>query len=411
MFELYAQLRQFKIQHIFRRNGKIMSDTMDVLNELLNERLETFVLSNSKEKEIQKCSLRPLEIKGQLAFQESLYKGNQVFHKNLTVQEAAQRADAYLETTFRQLEAVGGDKSLLVLVSKKGKRTIKIRKRIVPGKAVDLSHNRKKRYLFPEGEPVEFLVDLGVMTKEGQIVKAYFDKFRQINRFLEFVEDVLPALPKERELSILDFGCGKSYLTFALYYYLREIKGYSVRITGLDLKEDVIAHCNALKEKYGYEKLQFIKGDISQYEGESRVDMVVTLHACDTATDFALYKAVKWHANVILSVPCCHHELNRAIKNKDLDAVFQFGLLKERMAALATDGMRAEFLKTKGYDMQVLEFIDMEHTPKNILLRGIYTGKKAPIESYNRCKELLGGSTITLEELFARDEQQEGGDQ
>lgn len=387
-----------------------MSDTTDILSKLLNEGLETFVLSNSRIKEIKKCSLRPLEIKGRLMFQESLYKGNQVFHKNLTFQEALQRADTYLDKVFCQLEAAGGDKSLLILVSKKGKRTIKLRKRIMPKKAVDLNHNRKKQYLLKEGEPIEFLTDLGVMTKDGQIVRAYFDKFRQINRFLEFVEDVLYALPKEREIRILDFGCGKSYLTFALYYYLREMKGYDIRITGLDLKEDVIAHCNELKEKYGYEKLQFIKGDISEYEGEDQVDMVVTLHACDTATDYALYKAVKWHARVILSVPCCHHELNRTIKNEDLNAVFQFGLLKERIAALATDGMRAELLKTKGYDMQVLEFIDMEHTPKNILLRGIYTGKKISAAGYYRCKGLLGGGAVALERLFAQDGQAEGGD-
>lgn len=388
-----------------------MSDTTEVLNEILNDRLETLVLSSSREKEIKKCSLRPLEIKGRLTFQESLYKNNQVFHRNLTLTEAVQRLDAYLGTTFRQLEAASGDKSLLILVSKKGKRTIKLRKRIAPPKAVVLTHNRKKKYLLQEGEPVDFLVDLGVMTPEGQVVKAYFDKFRQINRFLEFVEDVFPALPEDREIRILDFGCGKSYLTFALYYYLGKIKGRDVRITGLDLKEDVIERCNRLKEKYNYEKLEFIRGDISEYEGENQVDMVVTLHACDTATDYALYKAVKWHANVILSVPCCQHELNRTIKNEDLNAVFQFGLLKERMAALATDGMRAELLKTKGYAMQVLEFIDMEHTPKNILLRGIYTGKKASWEDYSRCKELLGGGVMTLERLFLQDEQKEGGNQ
>lgn len=388
-----------------------MSETTEALNAILNEKMESFVLSNSRDKEIKKCSLRPLEIKGQLAFQESLYKGKQVFHKNLTKEEAAVRVDNYLGTVFGQLEAVGEGKSLLILVSKKGKRTIKERKRIVPvnAKALDLSHNRKKRYILEEGKPVEFLVDLGVMTKEGQIVKAYFDKFRQINRFLEFVEDVLPALPKEEEVSILDFGCGKSYLTFALYYYLRTLKGYRVRITGLDLKEDVIDRCNALKEKYGYDELRFLKGDISEYEGESRVDMVVTLYACDTATDYALYKAVKWQAKVILSVPCCQHELNKTIKNRDMDAVLQFGLLKERMAALATDGMRAELLKTKGYDMQVLEFIDMEHTPKNILLRGIYTGKKTSMESYEACRKLLGGGGITLERLLKEDEKREGG--
>jgi SAM-dependent methyltransferase len=380
-----------------------MSETTEALNSLLNEELESLILSASRDREIKKCTLRPLEIKGQLAFQESLYKGNQVFHKNLTKEEAVCRVDRYLEEDFGQLQAEGGPHKLLILVSKKGKRTVKLRKRIAPGKPRKLQHNRKKRYILEEGRPVDFLVDLGVMTKEGRVVQAYFDKFRQINRFLEFVEDILPELPQDREICILDFGCGKSYLTFALYYYLRELLGRPVQITGLDLKKEVIEHCRSLKEKYGFDRLEFLQGDIEDYQGKDKVDMVVTLHACDTATDFALYKAVKWNAKVILSVPCCQHELNRTLKNEALAPVLQFGLLKERMAALATDGMRAELLKTQGYAMQVLEFIDMEHTPKNILLRGVYTGKKASVEGYLACKELLGGGGITLERLLEAD--------
>ena len=216
-----------------------------------------------------------------------------------------------------------------------------------------------------------FLVDLGVMTAEGRVVHARYDKFRQINRFLEFIEDILPALPRDRELTILDFGCGKSYLTFAVYYYLRECWGLDVRIIGLDLKRDVIRRCSELGRKYGYEKLTFLEGDIAGYEGCSQVDMVVTLHACDTATDHALYKAVKWNAKVILSVPCCQHELNAQIQNDVLAPVLKYGLLKERIAALVTDGLRAELLEQQGYDTQILEFIDMEHTPKNILIRAV----------------------------------------
>ena len=235
-----------------------------------------------------------------------------------------------------------------------------------------------------------FLQDLGVMTKEGEIVRTKFDKFRQINRFLEFIEDVLPELPKDREVTILDFGCGKSYLTFAIYYYLHELKGYDIRIIGLDLKTDVIYACNQLAKKYGYRKLKFMEGNIADYTGSDEVDMVVTLHACDTATDFALAKAVGWKAKVILSVPCCQHEVNRQIANETLAPLFSYGLIKERMAALVTDAMRAEYLKREGYDTQILEFIDMEHTPKNILIRAIYTGNKGKnTEAIRTCEEML----------------------
>ena len=238
-------------------------------------------------------------------------------------------------------------------------------------------HNRKKQYLLEEGTPVPFLIDLGVMTKDGTVVKAKYDKFRQINRFLEFVEDILPALPKNRELTILDFGCGKSYLTFALYHYLHTVNGYPVRIVGLDLKKDVISHCNRLAKTYGYEKLEFLCGDIAGYTGMETVDMVVTLHACDTATDYALYKAIRWGASVILSVPCCQHEWNRQMECEPLQPFLRYGIVKERMSALMTDAFRANALEACGYKTQLLEFIDMEHTPKNILLRAI---KKEKVE-------------------------------
>ena len=216
-----------------------------------------------------------------------------------------------------------------------------------------------------------FLVDLGVMTHDGQVVKSRYDKFRQINRFLEFIADVLPELPKDRPVRIIDFGCGKSYLTFGIYYYLKCLKGLDVRITGLDLKEDVIRHCGQLAKKYGYEDLEFLQGDIAGYEGGNQVDLVVTLHACDLATDYALEKAVSWGAKVILSVPCCQHELNRQMENELMAPVFGYGLIKERMAALYTDAIRAQVLEYKGYGTQILEFIDMEHTPKNILIRAV----------------------------------------
>jgi len=208
------------------------------------------------------------------------------------------------------------------------------------------------------------------------------------------------VLPKNREVTILDFGCGKSYLTFAMYYYLKVCCGYDIHIIGLDLKEDVIRTCNALKTRYGYEKLEFLRGDIAQYEGQEQVDMVVTLHACDTATDYALYKAVKWNAKVILSVPCCQHELNGQIENEMLAPVLKYGLLKERIAALVTDGLRAELLEEQGYDTQILEFIDMEHTPKNILIRAVKRERPVKEVGYEACAEALHVD-LTLARLLA----------
>ena len=293
----------------------------------------------------------------------------------------------------------------VVLVSKKGKMTIKEKHHAVRENVQIQAHNRVKQYILKEGIPVPFLTDLGVMTEKGKIITSRYDKFRQINRFLEFIEDILPRLAKDREVTILDFGCGKSYLTFAMYYYLKELKGYDVNIIGLDLKTDVIEKCNGLARKYGYEKLHFYQGDIADYEGVSAVDMVVTLHACDTATDFALAKAVEWGAQVILSVPCCQHEVNKQIRNELLEPVLHYGILKERMSALITDAVRANLLESKGYETQILEFIDMEHTPKNLLIRAVKKGKTAQAENTaktTRLDEMIKELNIhpTLEQLL-----------
>ncbi|MCQ2507939.1 MAG: SAM-dependent methyltransferase, partial [Dorea sp.] len=339
---------------------------------------------------ITKIKVRPLKKGDDLIFQIEVFKNNQAFHSNLSAGEAADALTGYMQE-MKQMQMETRQELISVLVSKKGKVTIKKKRQQVEKEAADLSHNRKKKYVLEEGRRVPFLVDLGVMTEEGKIVHSRFDKFRQINRFLEFVEDILPQLEKGRELTILDFGCGKSYLTFAMYYYLHELKGYDIRIIGLDLKRDVIRHCNELAVRYGYDKLKFLVGDIADYTGVDQVDMVVTLHACDTATDFALAKAVGWNAKVILSVPCCQHELNRQMENEILAPMFKYGLIKERTAALVTDALRAEYLVREGYDAQILEFIDMEHTPKNILIRAIRTGKKGTNqEEIRRMKEFLG---------------------
>ena len=316
-----------------------------------------------------------MKTKANLHFQIESFTKTQAFHENLSGEEAAEKILKYMED-FRQMQIETVHEDCTVLVSRKGKVTVKRRKRQTAAKKADLSHNRKKQYILEEGIPVPFLQDLGVMTADGKIVRSKTDKFRQINRFLEFIEDILPRLDSGRELTIIDFGCGKSYLTFAMYYYLHELKGYNIRITGLDLKKDVIEHCSRLGKKYGYEKLTFLEGDIADYDGVNKADMVVTLHACDTATDYALAKAVGWKADVILSVPCCQHELNRQIKNESMAPVMDYGLLKERFAAIVTDGLRAKYLEREGYDAQILEFIDMEHTPKNILIRAVKKGKK-----------------------------------
>ena len=337
-----------------------------------NENLERMILSNPlRPQELSKVKIRPVLMKEGLCFQAEEQRGAKAFHRNLSQEEGTDYVLGLLKKSFRQCELASSAQTGLILVSKKGKPSVKLKKRQGAVPVRINPHNRKKQYLLEEGIPVPFLVDLGVMTHDGQVVKSRYDKFRQINRFLEFIADVLPELPKDRPVRIIDFGCGKSYLTFGIYYYLKCLKGLDVRITGLDLKEDVIRHCGQLAKKYGYEDLEFLQGDIAGYEGGNQVDLVVTLHACDLATDYALEKAVSWGAKVILSVPCCQHELNRQMENELMAQVFGYGLIKERMAALYTDAIRAQVLEYKGYGTQILEFIDMEHTPKNILIRAV----------------------------------------
>ena len=388
-----------------------MSDLQSLFTDCLNETLIRVILSNPSSKDgVIKICARPVLKNKTLLFQIEEYTKTQVFHKNLTAGDAGSYLTGKLSSdtssqtaSFKNALVETQSFTANVLVSKKGTITIK-KKMNTSAKQpkISLSHNRKKKYILEEGIPVPFLIDLGVMTQNGSIVNAHYDKFRQINRFLEYIEDILPSLPTGRELRILDFGCGKSYLTFAIYYYLKVLKGYPVRITGLDLKEDVIRHCNELAVKYGYDKLEFLCGDIAYYDGCSQVDMVVTLHACDTATDYALAKAVGWGAKVILSVPCCQHELNKQMKNDLLSPVLHYGILKERMAALMTDGLRAQILEANGYRTQILEFIDMAHTPKNLLIRAVYNGHCA--DNKAQINELLAAFDInpTLYRLLCK---------
>ena len=380
-----------------------MKNLREYLEEQINENLIQAVLSAGRNKDgISKIKIRPIRLKGQICYQASATEGQKVLHKNYGRTELIEYVEKELAENFRQFQAQGAVTDGVVLVSKKGKMTIKQKHHEQKEKVQIQAHNRVKQYILKEGVPVPFLIDLGVMNEQGKIIHARYDKFRQINRFLEFIEDILPQLDSGRELTILDFGCGKSYLTFAMYYYLRELKGYDVNIIGLDLKTDVIEKCNSLALRYGYEKLHFYHGDIADYEGVQKVDMVVTLHACDKATDYALAKAVEWDAQVILSVPCCQHELNDQIQNELFDPVLKYGLLKERMSALLTDGIRAELLESKGYSTQILEFIDMEHTPKNLLIRAVKTGKSSSGEGLKQMTDAIHGH-LTLEKLLYPD--------
>ena len=375
----------------------------EIFDRYVGDGLDQIVISHStRQEEISKIKIRQVQGRKQVYYQAEEYRGTRVYHRNYNKEELLSALPEWFEGLFRQAELKGALGQATVLISKKGQAAVKER-RFVAARAVRAAaHNREKQYLIREGTKIPFLCELGVMTDDGRIVKAKYDKFRQINRFLEFIDDILPELRKRaegkerKELRIIDFGCGKSYLTFAMYYYLHEQKKMDIRITGLDLKEDVIADCSALARRCDYEKLTFLHGDIASYEGADAADMVVTLHACDTATDYALYKAVLWNAAVILSVPCCQHELNRQIRCEALKPILGYGLIRERTAALFTDALRARILECCGYQTQILEFIDMEHTPKNILLRCVRRERmpgvnelKQKVREYEQCRAFL----------------------
>lgn len=374
----------------------------DILKNSIDE--GTFiqgVLSNPRLKgddQIKKVNIKPVMIKDEMKIQLEFEYRNKVQHSNLNLDEGIENILKLQEEDFRQGVYFTVDNDFQVLVSKKGKS--KVLKQKPSKEKVDIAHNRTKNYIISEGEKVDFLIRLGVMNEDGRVVKKRYDKFKQINRFLELVEDIIPNLNSEKRINIVDFGCGKSYLTFAMYYYLVEKLNYNVNIIGLDLKKDVIDFCNQVAEDLNYEDLKFIHGDISQYTDSKNIDMIVTLHACDNATDAALIKAINWDVDVILSVPCCQHELYGKIENPVMNPMLKHGIIKEKLSSLVTDSIRGSVLEIMGYDVQLLEFIDMEHTPKNILIRGVKNKKrdiKSSVVEYESFKNIWNLKELYLE--------------
>ena len=336
----------------------------EIIEKIVNDKLVKVILSNGQYKEFHKIVMRPIMIKNKHMYQLEMFTKTQAFHQNCDEKQAKELVLEIMES-MKQMDAFMIDEVKTIKRTKKGKIMEHSHKQI--NKKAEITHNRQKQYILQEGIVIPAFVDLGIMNQDGTIIKAKYDKFKQINRFIEIVDDVLQG-ENRKHLNIIDFGCGKSYLTFILYYYLVEIRKMSVNIVGLDLKTEVIKNCNAIKDRYGYENLSFELGDIHGYQPSFDVDMVISLHACDVATDFALANAIQWKSKYILSVPCCQKEVNRTIK-EEYNPILNYGLLKERYSALVTDTIRCQVLEACGYQVQVLEFVDMMHSPKNILLR------------------------------------------
>lgn len=374
-----------------------MSDLESYINQMISDGVDKMIISNPVKKsgDYKKIVVE----KKKDGYQIAKYTEKQVFHENIALQQTAERCCTLTKGIFRQVNGMSASKEHIILISKKGVCNYKVKK--IAGQKVNTpkiqeDHNRKKNYILQEGMSIAPLVDMGIFTKEGKVVHAMYDKYKQINRFLEIIDDAI-SKQKPEKWNIIDFGCGKSYLTFVVYYYLTEVRHFDVEMIGLDLKEDVIQKCNLAAEKYGYHHLHFEMGDINGYSAPFDVDMVITLHACDTATDYALFNAIQWDAKMIFSVPCCQHELNQQMMPKDLQLLSRYGIVKERFAALATDAIRGNLLEYCGYKTQLLEFIDLEHTPKNILIRAI---KRPMISKMSREKYLAEVEAIRREFSF-----------
>ncbi|WP_461369265.1 class I SAM-dependent methyltransferase [Candidatus Darwinibacter acetoxidans] len=384
----------------------------DELAQLLGELLPRgallrAVLSKRRRKSIpyERVSLRPLELRGRLHYQAAYHLGDKVQHRNLLPGEAGELICGLLQDDFRQALLCTEEADYQVLLGKKGGGKILRQPPSQRRAEANLAHDRPKRYILQEGTPYPFLVELGVMNSAGRVLAKRYHKFRQLNKYLEIVEDCLPHLqPRDGGvLNVVDFGSGRAYLTFALYHYLVEELQLPVRLTGLDLKEDVVAFCSEMAKKLGYKHLEFVCADIRDFAAEGQVDLVVSLHACDVATDFALAQAVRWGARVILAVPCCQHEIFTQLQKGTQSVLLQHGILKERTAALLTDAARGKLLEMQGYAVQIMEFIDLEHTPKNLLIRAFRGGHQKrgqAAREYAEFKEYWGIKP-TLEVLLA----------
>lgn len=347
------------------------------INNIFKNKILKFVISNNHGEYIKITGER----RNSGFFIEKLTK-KQAFHQTIASENIADYCSDFIEKGFRQLNAWDEDTEYSLKVSKKGKILTGTNKSSLAPKVSD-DHNRQKSYLLKEGTIIDPLIDMGIFTKEGKIVKSMYDKYRQINKFIEFIDDAVDKANLE-SINIIDFGCGKSYLTFVVYYYFTFIKKININMVGLDLKDKVIEKCNIAAQKYGYDKLTFKVGDINGYTTQVPIDMVISLHACDTATDYALYNAICWDAKMIISVPCCQHELCKQLESDSLPIIQRYGIIKERTASLMTDAIRANLLEYCGYKTQLLEFVDLTHTPKNILIRAI----KSNISSKHKEKML-----------------------
>lgn len=348
------------------------------------------VFSNRRRKSLEysKVTMRPVTIKGELMYQAEFTFEKKVTHRNIPFYEAVDFALNLVEEDFKQINILTESEDIQILAKKPAK--LHVTRSPIERDAASLNHDKQKQYILKDGTPCDFLIELGVMTGEGKVKKQHYGKFRQINRFLEIADNCFDELPTDGTLRIVDFGCGKSYLTFALYHYLKLVRGRDVEIIGLDLKEDVIKFCNETADKLGYRELKFLVGDIADYDSDG-ADMVVTLHACDTATDYALINAVRWGSRVILSVPCCQHELFSQIHEPVNDPMLKHGIIKDKFTELLTDALRGLKLEAAGYKVDMIEFTSLEHTSKNIMIRASLgsseAAKKKASEEYESLKK------------------------
>ncbi|MEA4923517.1 MAG: SAM-dependent methyltransferase [Eubacteriaceae bacterium] len=367
--------------------NNILFETIQELFE--KENIVRLVMSSPRRKslEYKKISLRPILLHEKTAYQCEYHFEKKVTHDNLSPEEAADFVYRYMCRDFKQMDIFTTTEDVQILAKKP--EYPRIKRRRADRCRDELSHNRQKKYLIPDGKPCDFLIRLGVMDPSGRVFQNHYSKFRQINRYLEIIHDVYRYLPQNDEkIKIIDFGCGKAYLTFALYHYLHIIKKHNVEIIGLDLKQDVIDFCSGVAADLGYDELSFQMGDIADYELRGTgADMVVTLHACDIATDYALINAVSWNTKVILSVPCCQHELFDQITDPVMDPMLKHGIIKDRFTEILTDGLRGLKLESAGYDVAMIEFTSLEHTARNIMIKAVKTRDRGSAQSKKAAEE------------------------